>query len=227
VDGLSAALESMLRDWFPPPAYVAAAAIADCPMHPEEAALVANAVERRRHEFATGRRLARAGLRALGMPESPLLMGSLRAPLWPDPLVGAITHDGALCAIVLRAGPAGAADGVGIDLVHLPPRSGRMEELAPMFVSHGGEVDAARAFGLEVDPLLLLFSLKESALKALARRLDAFVDLRDIAIDPARGVSEPRLGLVAGRFHAAVAGNYLLTAMSRAPDIACRTNAPL
>jgi len=47
---------------------------------PEEAACVANAVERRRREFARGRHLVRRCLRALGRPDGPLPTNQDRSP---------------------------------------------------------------------------------------------------------------------------------------------------
>lgn len=74
------------------------------PLFPGEEALVAQAVSKRRNEFATGRRCARAALAQLGCPPAPLLAGPDRAPLWPDGVVGSITHtNGYRAAAVARA----------------------------------------------------------------------------------------------------------------------------
>ncbi|TXS44007.1 4'-phosphopantetheinyl transferase [Streptomyces sp. t39] len=59
---------------------------------PEEEALVARAVDKRRGEFATVRRLARTALGALGVPRVPLLPGKRGAPQWPAGIVGSMTH---------------------------------------------------------------------------------------------------------------------------------------
>lgn len=176
------ALEERLRRWFPQPAFVKVAAIADRPMLPEEQALVARAVPRRQHEFATGRWLARQGMRRFGLPDRPIGVGRLREPLWPPTIAGSISHDGGLCAVVLAQRRGHPGDGFGIDLIWLQRRGGRMDDLAPMFVAHPDEIAAMASFDLPVDPNLLLFSLKESAVKALSSRLDDFVDLREIVV---------------------------------------------
>jgi 4'-phosphopantetheinyl transferase EntD len=62
------------------------------PLYPEEEALVARAVERRRREFATVRRCARAALAELGLPAAPILRGERGAPQWPPDVVGSMTH---------------------------------------------------------------------------------------------------------------------------------------
>ncbi len=59
---------------------------------PAEAALVAKAAEKRRHEFSCGRACARAAMATLGVSDCPVLRGPNREPLWPPGIVGAITH---------------------------------------------------------------------------------------------------------------------------------------
>ena len=58
----------------------------------EEAAFVAQAVEKRRAEFARGRSCARAACATLGVSGQIIPVGQRRAPIWPASLVGSITH---------------------------------------------------------------------------------------------------------------------------------------
>lgn len=137
---------------------------------PEEMAMVANAVDKRRREFVTGRRCARDALRSLGIEPAPILAGERGMPQWPPGVVGSITHcagyRGAavarsrdLLAIGIDAEPDGPLpDGV-LDVVSLPDERARLRALA------------------EARPAVhwdrLLFSAKESVYKAwfpLARR---------------------------------------------------------
>ncbi|RKR92388.1 4'-phosphopantetheinyl transferase EntD [Micromonospora pisi] len=72
-------------------------------LFPEEEALVTNAVEKRRREFATARRCAREAMAGLGLAPVALLPGPNREPRWPDGVVGSITHcDGYRAAAVAR-----------------------------------------------------------------------------------------------------------------------------
>jgi 4'-phosphopantetheinyl transferase EntD len=87
---------------------------ADDDLHPAERGLVANAVPKRRREFAAGRRAARELLASLGAAPGPLLRGADRAPVWPAGLVGSISHCDALCAVAVAR--TDAAAGVGIDV---------------------------------------------------------------------------------------------------------------
>jgi 4'-phosphopantetheinyl transferase EntD len=79
-----------------------------------EGALVARAVPKRRHEFATGRRLAHQLLARLGAPDDPLLADADRAPIWPVGVIGSISHSHGLC--IVAAAKRGASIGLGIDV---------------------------------------------------------------------------------------------------------------
>jgi 4'-phosphopantetheinyl transferase EntD len=82
-------------------------------MLPEEAAVVTNAVAKRRREFGTVRHLARQALAELGIDPVPVLPGDQRAPIWPAGIVGSMTHcDGYRAAVVARGGD---VHSVGID----------------------------------------------------------------------------------------------------------------
>jgi 4'-phosphopantetheinyl transferase EntD len=178
------------------PAEVACAeAFTDPPeglLFPEEAATVAEAVEKRRREFITGRMCARRALGGLGVPPAPIPRGESGAPRWPSGIVGSITHcvgyRGAAVArahdmltIGIDAEPDDALpDGV-LDMVSLTGERARLRDLA------------ARIPGTSWERLL--FSAKESVYKAwfpLARRWLGFADV-DITIDPAAGTFDARL----------------------------------
>ena len=61
-------------------------------LFPAEEAVIANAVDKRRMEFATARACARAALAKLGVPAVPIVPGLRGAPQWPPGVVGSITH---------------------------------------------------------------------------------------------------------------------------------------
>ncbi len=91
-------------------------------LFPAEAAQIAGAVETRRREFATARHCARQALAKLGYAPIPILRGPNGDPLWPDGVVGSITHcSGYRAAAVARSTTMRA---IGIDVephVALPP----------------------------------------------------------------------------------------------------------
>ena len=65
---------------------------------PEEAESVANALPKRIQEFAAGRLCARRALAKFGVTDFPVRVARDRQPLWPEFLVGSITHTAGLCA---------------------------------------------------------------------------------------------------------------------------------
>jgi 4'-phosphopantetheinyl transferase EntD len=80
---------------------------------PEEEALIAKAVPKRRHEFTTVRHCARQALVDLGVEPVPILKGDKGEPCWPAGVVGSLTHcEGFRGAAVGRAGEVRS---VGID----------------------------------------------------------------------------------------------------------------
>src|ERR1051325_9262065 len=80
---------------------------------PEEEALVAKAVAKRRQEFTTVRHCARIALARLGRPPAAIPSGQRREPQWPAGVVGAITHCDGYRGVVLAE--ASAVTSIGID----------------------------------------------------------------------------------------------------------------
>jgi 4'-phosphopantetheinyl transferase EntD len=173
-------LSNLLRTWFGEAAGVSVAAISPHPLFPTEEAFIAGAVPRRRDEFSTGRWCARQALEAIGVPPCAIPVGSRREPLWPPGTTGSITHAGGLCAaIALRATP---EQGVGIDLLDLD-LAGQLLGNAADLINNQEEESAARALiPPEIDSRALLFSAKESVIKAISARTARFVDFTEIYI---------------------------------------------
>lgn len=184
----------------------------DIVLFPEEQALLARAVDKRRREFATARGCARRALSDLGVAPAPILRGERGEPQWPPGIVGSITHCagyraaavarvGDVATIGLDAEPNGPLpDGV-LDVVSLPDERARLRDLA------------AAAPGTSWDRLL--FCAKETVYKAwfpLARRWLGFPDA-DITISATEGTFEARLLVpaptVGGSPLAAFTGNWL------------------
>ncbi len=135
----------------------------DSGLSPDEAAVVAAAVPRRRHQFAAGRRLAREALVDLGRAPVPILPGERGAPTWPAGVVGSVTHcDGYVAAAL---GETSRLQGLGIDAepaAPLPPTV--LERIASATERTWlAERSAARP---EVAWDRLLFCIKEAVFKA-------------------------------------------------------------
>ncbi|MEF9887225.1 4'-phosphopantetheinyl transferase family protein [Streptomyces sp. P9-A4] len=131
-------------------------------LFPEETAVVARAVAKRRREFATVRLCARLALRDLGLPATPLTPGPRGEPRWPRGVAGSMTH----CAGYRAAALARTTDVVSIGIDAEPA------EALPEGVFEGVTLPEERrhlATLADRTPELpwgrLLFSAKESVFK--------------------------------------------------------------
>jgi 4'-phosphopantetheinyl transferase EntD len=188
----------VIEEILPPGVLVVAACDdeAEASLFPEEELVVGRAVEKRRREFTTARMCARAALQELGFPPAPILTGERGEPLWPEGVVGSITHcDGYRACAVARSSEIVT---VGIDAepnAALP--SGLLGDIA-----RPEERPGLRRLGSEFPEVhwdRLLFSAKESVYKAwfpLAKRWLGFEDAV-IGFDPSAGTFTARL-LVSG-----------------------------
>ncbi len=83
-------------------------------LYPQELALIPKAIDKRRCEFAAGRACAREALGAIGYAPMPILQAASRAPLWPDGILGTISHSHTWAgAAVTRADQLA---GIGLDI---------------------------------------------------------------------------------------------------------------
>ncbi|MBC7272940.1 MAG: 4'-phosphopantetheinyl transferase superfamily protein [Streptomyces sp.] len=149
-------------------------------LYPEEAALVARAVPKRRREFALVRGCARRAMEKLGVPPHPVLPGERGAPRWPAGLVGSMTHcDGYGAAALVRATDLAA---VGIDAEpHGPLPDGVLDAVALP-----AERERLRALSLSHPAVhwdRLLFSAKESVYKAWFPLTGQWLDFTEADID--------------------------------------------
>jgi enterobactin synthetase component D / holo-[acyl-carrier protein] synthase len=171
---------------------VATVAEREVELFPQEEEAVGNAVEKRRREFVTARACARAALAQLGHPDQPVPSGARGEPVWPEGVVGSITHCAGYRACAVA--PAGELVAIGVDAeVAEPLPTGLIGDIAlPEERRHVERLGAG-------DPTVcwdrLLFSIKESIYKAwfpLARTWLGFEDA-SVAIDPARGTFSAHL----------------------------------
>ncbi|MET9684975.1 4'-phosphopantetheinyl transferase family protein [Streptomyces coeruleorubidus] len=163
---------------------------ADAPLYPEEAALVARAVAKRRREFAAVRSCARRAMEKLGVPPQPILPGERGAPSWPAGLVGSMTHCDDYCAAALVRATDLASLGIDAE-AHGPLPEGVLPAVAlPAEAERLRRLTAQRP---DVHWDRLLFSAKESVYKAwfpLTRKWLDFMEA-DIEISAAPG-EQPR-----------------------------------
>ncbi|HLG87547.1 MAG TPA: 4'-phosphopantetheinyl transferase superfamily protein [Alphaproteobacteria bacterium] len=147
---------------------------------PEEAAHIANAIDKRRREFSTGRIFAHRALDSLQEPPAPLLIASDRAPLWPSSVTGSITHTDRYCAVAVCRKTILTAIGIDVEEV---PRFGlgllsrilSRREIAAEIAERGPE-EQKRNGGA-------MFSAKESLYKCLSAITTVRLDFRDCVVE--------------------------------------------
>lgn len=127
---------------------------------PGEESLISRAVDKRRKEFTTARHCAREALAQLGIEPVAIMRGERGMPLWPNQIVGSLTHcDGYRAAIVAHAM---AVRSLGIDAEpHAALPDGVLDHTS---LPAEREVLASRPDTLHWDRLL--FCAKEATYKA-------------------------------------------------------------
>ena len=122
-------MEILLEGLLPPSVQIAGAPISDhvAELLPEERRFIEKAVAKRQHEFATGRFLARGLLARLGHPDFPLLRAEDRLPIWPDGIVGSISHASHACLAAVA--DSGTSGGIGVDLEPDEPVDAEIERI--------------------------------------------------------------------------------------------------
>lgn len=146
---------------------------------PAEQTLVAHAVESRRREFATGRMLVRQLLEARGVRNFPLLRDDDRVPVWPEGIVGSISHTKNLAVAVI------ASDddfcGLGIDVEPDAAVESGIERMIcrePELEWVGGGSEEERGTRCRI-----VFSIKEAVYKAFFPRIRTFWKFQDVEVE--------------------------------------------
>lgn len=163
----------------------------------DEALYIARAVPHRRLEFAIGRKCARMAMEALGHAPSPLLAGPDRMPIWPDDIVGSITHTRVWVAAAVARRKDGFA-AVGIDL---EPANELAADLWESICMPEEQAKLAAIGGMTPGLAAhLLFCMKEAAFKCQFPLSKAMLEFADLAIDV-----DVEAGMFSATFRKAVA----------------------
>jgi len=129
---------------------------------PAEAPAIANAIPKRKREFAAGRRAAREALRAINHAGVAIPKGADRTPVFPEGIAGSITHN-RLAALAIVA-PKSQFRTLGVDIE--PAQALKPQLLKAICTEQDRDMLSALP---EADRLLLarcLFSAKEAVFKA-------------------------------------------------------------
>jgi 4'-phosphopantetheinyl transferase EntD len=184
-------------------------------VYASELVTIANAGRKRRDEFLAGRACAHACLEALGVDKQPIVAGEIGMPVWPEGILGSISHSEAYCAAVaLRTG---SARGIGLDIERDRAVTQTME---PVIF---GDTETAQLSRLAPDErrriATIAFSAKEAFYKAQFPRSRAFLEYRDARVEVGEGRFDifllrdiDRIGSCGDRLHGryALADGYVL-----------------
>ncbi len=193
---------------------------------PEESELVGpRMVNKRLLELAAGRTCARSAIAALGLPQQPILWGPRREPLWPEAIVGSITHSDGYCASAVA--PMDRCASLGIDA---EPNQALPHAVLKLIARKREREWISDAGEGEICWDRLLFSIKESVFKTWYPLERSWLDFHEaeINVHPKDQSFEATLlrassacpKVISGRFR--VSGLMILTCASvpaRAPTL--------
>jgi enterobactin synthetase component D / holo-[acyl-carrier protein] synthase len=181
VGGIGEAPSTLLADLFPGDVATAewwgAGPVAE--LLPAEREAIARSVPKRQSEFAAGRICVRRALTALGVPCGPLLSGYDRLPLWPQAIVGCISHTNGYCGAAI----AREAEflGIGLDVETIANVD---ERLAPLICTPS-EIAwlTGQPIGRHRSLTALLFSAKECLFKCLFPITKEWFNFLDVSVE--------------------------------------------
>lgn len=141
-----------------------------------ESEQIRHAIGSRRREYAAGRTCARAALAQLGLPPQEIRTGPGREPVWPEGVVGAITHCPGFAAAAVA--PTSCVRGLGIDA----EAHRRLPEGVAAQVASPGELAALDRLPLGVHWPTVLFSAKESVYKLWYPEMRSWLGFDEVAV---------------------------------------------
>jgi 4'-phosphopantetheinyl transferase EntD len=182
---------------FPPGARAAELREAGDPqvLLPDEQQFYRGAVQSRRQEFAAGRLCARRLLAQFGIVDFPVRVAADRQPVWPESVVGSITHTKGFCAVVVARKESLSAVGIDSELAQsVKPELWRgictAPERAWLRSLPQGEQAAAAT---------LIFSAKEAFYKCQYPLVGERLTFHDATVEPAWGGVRGRFCIHANR----------------------------
>ncbi|UTV27195.1 4'-phosphopantetheinyl transferase family protein [Photobacterium atrarenae] len=141
---------------------------------------LSQAVPKRQAEFLAGRYLARNLLSEINATSLMVGIGHHREPLWPEGIIGSISHHDRLAACVIGH-ETHAQAGIGLDI----EQTVTTDVAASMvgIVVNEQELEKLKALPFDEHWLLTsIFSAKESIFKALYPQVQAYFDFLDVAL---------------------------------------------
>ena len=154
--------------------------VIDCTdtLYDEERAVVAAAAPIRRNTFSSGRRVARAVMQEAGLPISALPKAADGSVVWPEGLLGSITHTNDWAVAAVAVAEMCEAKSLGIDLERIKP----FDEGVSRMIATPVEMQELALSHSPAWYATALFSMKESIYKCLASDFGEFIAFQDVEI---------------------------------------------
>jgi enterobactin synthetase component D len=143
----------------------------------EERVYVENSVASRQIDFATGRLVARRLLRDLGYPDRAIERDVDRVPVWPDGVLGSISHTNGACLVAVSVDS--TLRGVGVDVEVDEPRTDRFLER----ITTPGERERLGSAAEGQRLATQIFSIKEAVYKACFPAIRDRWGFRDVEVE--------------------------------------------
>jgi 4'-phosphopantetheinyl transferase EntD len=154
----------------------------DEPLSPSELLIIAQAVPKRRATFSTGRHCARQALVRFMDKPPEILRGKSGEPMWPEGIVGSISHSAKLAGAVVASKSEITAIGIDIETI-----GDVKQDMWPLLFL---DTEIEMINSKHNDTALwatLLFSLKESFYKLQYPITGLWLDFKDITISENNG----------------------------------------
>ncbi|MES2662630.1 MAG: 4'-phosphopantetheinyl transferase superfamily protein [Pseudomonadota bacterium] len=160
-------------------------------LSPQLENFIVKAVPQRQAEFRAGRNAAAELLQKLNK-STEVLMGLKREPIWPDGVIGSITHCrpqdhiiGKCCVAIVLNDNALHIKSLGIDLELAKPLAENLIDkiLTPFEQSHLKIIQAQERNIVLGLLCMIIFSMKEAIYKTLFPLLNEYIDFLDLSIE--------------------------------------------
>jgi 4'-phosphopantetheinyl transferase EntD len=208
-----ASLSARLGGLFPPSAVAADLREPGDPalLLPAEAMYVGRAVRKRVQEFAAGRLCARRALAEFGIVDFPIQVADDRQPIWPESMVGSITHTGAYGAAVVAERQSAAALGLDSEVVGDVKPMTWPSICVPMETAWMKSLPASE----QAAAVTLIFSAKEAFYKCQYALVRERLNFHDVRVEVVRwGASSGAYRILATR-HIALSARTVLPVQGR------------
>jgi len=133
--------------------------------------------EKRLNDFRASRYCSKMALLKLGIRCFPILINQHRAPVWPENIVGSLTHCENQClAVVARTKDVRS---IGVDIERINPIK---KELISIICTKAEQ----RQLDMLNNPTVaakIMFSIKESIFKCLHPIVEQWIDFKDVSLE--------------------------------------------